>query len=88
MEELRQFMFESVYRNPRAKGEEGKAQDVILRLFEHYDANPDELPDEYQYIREREGTTRAVADYIAGMTDSYAVNQFSQLFLPRAWQVK
>ncbi len=88
MEELRQFMFEFVYRNPVAKGEERKAQDMILRLFEHYAANPDELPAEFQEIREREGVERAVADYIAGMTDSFAVAKFGELFLPAAWTVK
>lgn len=88
MEELRQFMFESVYRNPLAKGEEGKAQELILRLFEHYDKNPDELPSEFQQIREKEGVQRAVADYIAGMTDSYAVEKYGTLFLPAAWTVK
>ena len=88
MEDLRQFMFEAVYRNPLAKGEEGKAQDMIRRLYEYYAANPDELPSEFQTIREREGEQRAVADYIAGMTDSYAVERFSDLFLPAAWTVK
>ena len=88
MEELRQFMFEHVYRDPRAKGEEGKAQDVLLRLFEFYDKHPDDLPDEFQYIREKDGTTRAVADYIAGMTDSYAMSKYGELFLPAAWTVK
>ena len=88
MEDLREFMFEYVYRNPRAKGEEGKAQDVLLRLFEYYDNNADELPSEFQYIREREGKSRAVADYIAGMTDSYAMAKYGELFLPAAWTVK
>lgn len=88
MEELRQFLFAAVYRNPMAKGEEGKAQELILRLFEHYDRNPDELPSEFQQIREEEGVQRAVADYIAGMTDSYAVAKYGELFLPAAWTVK
>ena len=88
MEELRQFMFEYVYRNPRAKGEEGKAQDVLLRLFEYYDGHADELPSEFQEIREKEGKTRAVADYIAGMTDSFAMEKYGELFLPAAWTVK
>ncbi|MBR1780900.1 MAG: deoxyguanosinetriphosphate triphosphohydrolase [Oscillospiraceae bacterium] len=88
MEELRQFMFEMVYRNPLAKGEEGKAQDMIRRLFAYYAQHQDELPEEFQSIREREGALRAVADYIAGMTDSYAVEKFGDLFLPAAWTVK
>lgn len=88
MEELRQFMFEAVYRNPLAKGEEGKAQEMLLRLFEYYDKHPDELPSEFQEIRTEEGVQRAVADYIAGMTDSYAVEKYGTLFLPAAWTVK
>ncbi len=88
MSDLRELLFEQVYRNPKAKGEEGKAQDMILRLFEYYDKNPDELPGEFQFIREEEGVARAVADYIAGMTDSYAVEKYAELFLPAAWTVK
>ena len=88
MRELKEFMFEAVYRNPVAKGEEGKAQDMIRRLFEYYEENADELPDEYQDIRVREGTARAVCDYIAGMTDKYAVDCYSKAFIPIAWTVK
>ena len=88
MADLRTFMFDAVYRNPIAKGEERKAQDMLLRLFEHYSAHPEELPEEFQYIREQDGDLRAVADYIAGMTDSYAVEKYTKLFLPAAWTVK
>ena len=88
MRELRAFMFEAVYRNPMAKGEEAKAQDMLVRLFEHYRANPDGLPSDFQDIRFREGVERAVCDYIAGMTDSYAVALFGEVFIPRAWTVK
>ena len=51
MAALREFMFESVYTNPLAKGEEGKAQEMLRRLFEHYQKNPDELPPDFQEIR-------------------------------------
>ena len=88
MQELRAFMFESVYRNPVAKGEEGKAQDMIRRLFDYYAAHPDDLPDDFQDIRWKEGAERAVCDYIAGMTDLYAVGKFGELFIPKAWTVK
>ena len=88
MLELREFMFEQVYYNPTAKGEEGKAQDVVRRLFDHYRADPDRLPAEFQEIRMKEGTDRAVCDYIAGMSDKYAVEQFGGLFIPAAWSVK
>lgn len=88
MKELRDFMFEAVYFNPVAKGEESKAQDMLARLFEYYRKNPDELPDDFQDIRYKEGVERAVCDYIAGMTDSYAVSKFGEVFIPKAWTVK
>ena len=88
MHELREFMFEYVYRSPVAKGEEGKAQDMIRRLFEYYVKDPDKLPPEYQDIRVEEGVERAVCDYISGMTDKYAVEQFGDAFIPKSWSVK
>ncbi len=88
MQELRTFMFQAVYRNPVAKGEEHKAEDLIRRLFEHYQKNPDKLPNDFQEIREREGADRAVCDYIAGMTDNYALEKFHEAFIPTAWAVK
>ena len=88
MAELRQFMFQSVYFNPLAKGEEGKAEDMICLLYEYYYKHTDKLPSEYQDILMREGEQRAVLDYIAGMTDTYAVEQFNDLFIPTGWMVK
>ena len=88
MAALREFMFESVYTNPLAKGEEGKAQEMLRRLFEHYQKNPDDLPPDFQEIRLEEGVDRAVCDYIAGMTDPFAIEQFTKLFIPMAWTVK
>ncbi len=88
MAELKEFMFRSVYFNPLAKGEEGKAEDMICLLFDYYIRHTDELPPEYQDILVREGEERAVVDYVAGMTDTYAVEQFSNLFIPKGWVVK
>ena len=85
---LRSFMFESVYLNPIAKGEEGKAQELVRRLFDYYMGHLEELPQEYQDIRESEGKDRAVCDYIAGMTDAYAVERYQDLFIPKSWAVK
>lgn len=85
---LREFMFKAVYRNPVAKGEEHKAQDMISRLFLFYQKDPDQLPPDFQEIRDREGVDRAVCDYIAGMTDNYAVKMYMKLFIPTAWAVK
>ena len=88
MAKLRAFMFEAVYHNPVAKGEEDKAQAMIARLFEYYQKDPDRLPPDYQDIRIREGVDRAVCDYIAGMTDKYAVDTFTEAFIPMSWSVK
>ena len=88
MAKLRSFMFEAVYRNPIAKGEESKAQAMIARLFEYYRKDPDKLPPDYQDIRIREGVDRAVCDYIAGMTDKFAVDTYVELFVPLSWAVK
>ncbi len=84
---LREFMFDSVYLNSAAKGEEGKAQEMIRQLFEYYMSHLDELPQEFLDIRETEGKERAVCDYIAGMTDAYAVERYQELFIPKAWTV-
>lgn len=84
---LKDLMFEKVYTNPVAKGEEGKAQDMLRRLFEYYQKNPDELPGDFQDIRAKEGVDRAVCDYIAGMTDPFAVDRFKELFIPKGWTV-
>ena len=84
---LKEFMFENVYTNPMAKGEEGKAQDMLRRLFEYYQRNPDCLPGDFQAIRAEEGVDRAVCDYIAGMTDPFAVDRFQELFIPKGWTV-
>ena len=88
MQDLRAFMFEAVYRNPVAKGEESKAQDLIRSLFEYYVKDPDKLPPDYQDIRVLEGVERAVCDYVAGMTDNYCMEKYGEAFLPSAWSVK
>ncbi|MBQ9269857.1 MAG: deoxyguanosinetriphosphate triphosphohydrolase [Oscillospiraceae bacterium] len=88
MEDLRDFMFERVYRNPVAKGEEHKAKDIIGALYEHYISHPDDLPADFQPQLSFDGIERTVLDYIAGMTDKYAVYKFSEIFIPTAWQVR
>ncbi len=85
-ERLHDFLFERVYRNPDAKGEEGRASDMLEMLYAHYIDHPDELPAEYRGIVESEGTSRAVADHISGMTDRFAINTFKELFIPEVWK--
>ncbi|MEN6338953.1 MAG: deoxyguanosinetriphosphate triphosphohydrolase [Clostridiaceae bacterium] len=82
---LREFMFEHVYRNPVAKSEERKAKRVIEELFEYYLFHTEELAAEYQKYIPVDGTERAVADYIAGMTDNYAIRDYVRLFVPKSW---
>lgn len=83
---LRAFMFEHVYRNPLAVSEEKKARNLLAALFEHYIHHSEELPEEYRQIADQDGTETAVCDYIAGMTDRYAVMTFQKIYQPKFWQ--
>ena len=83
---LRQFMFEELYCNPAAKGEERKAEEIISMLYSHYLKHPDEMTSEYlDMLEQGEKPEVTVCDYIAGMTDNYAVMKFQDIFLPKAW---
>ena len=86
--DLRSFMFEKVYRNPVAKGEESKARDMLQRLYRYYIEHPEALPQDFQPQLSFDGMERTVCDYIAGMTDNYAVDKFTQLFIPMGWHVR
>ena len=82
------FMFSDVYTNPVAKREEGKVEGILSRLYEYYIAHPEALGEDFAPIVEREGRERAACDYISGMTDGYAMEKYSELFIPFAWTVK
>ena len=82
------FMYEGVYYNPIAKGEERKVQNILGSIWEYYVNHIDELPVVYQSIADDEGPQRAVCDYVSGMTDSYALEVYSELFIPAAWTIK
>ncbi len=88
LKDLRSFMFERVYRNPVAKGQESKAKDMLKRMFEYYVGNPDKLPEDFQPQLSFDGMERTVCDYIAGMTDKYAVDKFTEIFVPMGWNVR
>ena len=85
---LRAFMFERVYRNPIAKAEESKAKDMLQRMFEYYVTHPEALPEDFHPQLSFEGIERNVCDYIAGMTDNYAVDKFTEIFIPMGWNVR
>jgi len=88
---LRKFLFDRVYTGGEAKVEEPKAHDLVVKLFEYFMEHPDELPEDYRpdaagtlYAGEAD-LPQAVTDYIAGMTDRYAIRTFEHLFVPRIW---
>ena len=86
--DLRSFMFERVYRNPVAKGEESKAKEMLQMLFEYYVNHPEALPEDFQPQLSFDGMERTVCDYIAGMTDNYAVDKYTEIFIPTGWHVR
>lgn len=86
-DKLHEFLFESVYKNPVAKSEETKVSGIVEGLIKYFFKNPEKMPEEYLKIAAAEGKERAVIDYIAGMTDHYAVTVFSDIYIPKAWSI-
>lgn len=86
-DELHAFMFQSVYFNPKCKSEEAKAKDMISKLYEHFVSHIELLPAQYLTLAYKYGADRAVCDYIAGMSDGFAVETFKSLFIPKSWIV-
>ena len=86
---LKDFMYENVYLNTSgaAKKEEHKVTNLISGLYEIYTQHSTRLPPEYREIAEEEGLDRAVADYISGMSDDFAIYCFEDLFIPKGWEV-
>ena len=85
-DQLRAFLFDHVYRNPVAKSEESKAQEMLMRLFEHFVKHPDSMPELYRRNREIETVERCVCDFLSGMTDRYAIEVYSDLYIPKVWR--
>ncbi len=88
MQALRSFMFERVYRNPVAKSEESKARRILQELYQYYIKHPEKLPPDFQPQLSFEGMERIVCDYIAGMSDKYAMYKYEELFIPSTWKVR
>ena len=84
MMELRAFLFERVYTSSDAKAEEPKATMLVASLYEYYCDHFDQVPEEYRRHGE-DGMLVQVADYVAGMTDRYAVRAFEAIAVPRSW---
>lgn len=86
---LRKYMFVSVYRNPVAKSQEEKAEHLLKQLFKHYRKHIELLPEEYINLIDKRGESkeRVVCDYIAGMTDRYAIAKYKELVIPSSWSI-
>lgn len=83
MRELRAFMFKNIYLGNQLSEERKKAKFILRQLIDHYMKNPKEMPELYLKILEEQGHKRAVADYIAGMSDDYCLDKFNQIFVPK-----
>lgn len=83
---LRKFMFDRVYlTNPEKRAEEAKVIHIIELLFELFRQAPEEIPRIYLLRREQDGLDQCICDYIAGMTDKYAVGIFEAHYIPHSW---
>lgn len=88
MKKLRAFMFENVYLNRQAKSEEGKAELLVETLYEYYLYHVDKISPELQKRMEAgEAKERLVCDYIASMTDRFAIAQYEKIYIPRSWTI-
>lgn len=85
---LRKFLFENVYTNPTAKGEEAKAKELLARLFDYFVKNPDKMPDPYLSNLKNESVERCVCDYVSAMTDRNAIELYTELYIPKVWRGK
>jgi dGTPase len=84
---LREFMYQNVYLTSAAKADDIKVRQMIALLYRHFCDHPEQLPEDLRRINSErsEPAERAVVDYIAGMTDRYAIKVFNDLYVPRTW---
>ena len=85
-DKLRDFLFENVYYNPKAKSEETKAKTMLESLFDYFTRNPEKMPGLYRENLKNEPVKRCVCDYISSMTDRYAIDLYRDLFIPHVWE--
>jgi dGTPase len=83
MIELRKFMFKNIYLGDTLKVERNKAKFILKQLIEYFEENPEQMPEMYLIIAKNESLQRAVADYIAGMSDDYCLLLFNKIFIPK-----
>lgn len=86
MKKLRRFMFERVYENPEAKGEESKAEILMETLYDYYLHHIDLLPEDMKRLMEQgEPRERIVCDYVGAMTDRFAIAKYEEIYIPKSW---
>lgn len=87
---LRAWLFRNVYKNSIPKAEEGKAMEMVRQLYGYFYEHAEYMPDEYLLFIRKYGQSRerVVCDYIAGMSDQYAIETFEERFIPKAWTVR
>ena len=86
MKELRAFMFEHVYNNKRAKSEEGKAENLVITLYQYYLNHFDLIPDELKVLCDKgDPKEQVVCDYISAMTDRFAIATYEEIYIPKCW---
>ena len=85
-DELHTFMYENVYHNSAAKEEQQKAKILLEELYRYFRNHPEMMPELFRRIAGETDVDRAVCDYISGMSDSYAVDLYTELFIPKFWK--
>ena len=85
MGSFREFMFAKIYHSAELEADRKKAQYIIHKLYEYFTIHPEDLPLDYLEREAQWGLQVTIADYIAGLTDMYAVNLFENLFIPAKW---
>ncbi|MFN4032375.1 MAG: deoxyguanosinetriphosphate triphosphohydrolase [Fimbriimonadales bacterium] len=86
MNQMKEFMFENLYHHPKVQREREKMTRIIQQMFEYYLDNPQEMSEKFRpNDSSLEARVQAVCDYIAGMTDRYALYKYAQIFMPRNW---
>ena len=84
---LHDFLNTNVYRDEMGIKQDEKVYSIMEKLFEYYLKNPGEMPRDMQKSAEEEGIKRAVTEYLAGMTDGYAIKTFEEAYIPKTWQL-
>ena len=85
--EFRDWLHANVYRNKQLEEEFHKASRVLRELFDYFVAQPNQLSEYGAEVSSQDPIESAVADFIAGMTDRYAMNLYQKLFFPRPWRL-